>query len=109
MIAYFLMHRGPSPNFLSKTCYTAIVKGLPAAAAEVKTDDIGDETLKNNIKNLSQATDESRYEEAVDALMDAIQVAGLVPLSMKIDNKEDLANALTRFVVLDKAAIVYDR
>ncbi|KAL3861774.1 hypothetical protein ACJMK2_007795, partial [Sinanodonta woodiana] len=102
MLDYFIMHRGPSPNFISHALYMALAEGI--ASIQPTPNEICDYELHGQVKAIAAATNEEDFKAAVVKAVELINLAGCTSLTLLLnqDGKTTLVKSLTKFVVCDR-------
>ncbi|KAL3853765.1 hypothetical protein ACJMK2_017279 [Sinanodonta woodiana] len=104
MIAYFIVHRGPCPDFLSPALYIALAEGT--AAMQPTPDEILDEDLHEQVKwyTIADASNEKDFKIAVSKAVNLINLAGYTSLTLQFtpERRNTLVKSLTKFVACDR-------
>ncbi|KAL3861655.1 hypothetical protein ACJMK2_007680, partial [Sinanodonta woodiana] len=95
MLAYFIMHRGPSPKFISHALYMALAEGI--ASIQPTPNEIYDYELHGQVEAIAAATNEGKAVELIN-------LAGCMNLTLHLnqDGQTTLVKSLTKFVLMEK-------
>ncbi|KAL3866877.1 hypothetical protein ACJMK2_044130 [Sinanodonta woodiana] len=102
MLAYFSMHRGPSPNFISHILYMALAEGI--ASIQPAPNEICDYELRGQVEAIAAASNEEDFKAAFVKAVELINFAGCMSLTLHFnqDGQTALVKSLTKFVVCDR-------
>ncbi|KAK3578656.1 hypothetical protein CHS0354_002959 [Potamilus streckersoni] len=109
MLAYFIVHRGPCPNFISPTLYSALAEGI--AAMQPTPDEILDDDLREQVKLIADASSEKYFKTAVFKAVELINRTGCTNLTLQFtpEKQTTLVKSLTKFVVCERILIPFEQ
>ena len=61
------------------------------------------------VQQILKAEDDDQYRHAAHDLLDAIDIAGCMPLAQHVKDKQSLVNCLCRFIVLDRVSVAFEQ
>ncbi|KAL3842893.1 hypothetical protein ACJMK2_020868 [Sinanodonta woodiana] len=102
MLAYFIMHRGPSPNFISHILYMELAEGI--ASIQPTSNEICGYELRGQVEAIAAATNEEDFKAAVVKAVELINLAGCTNLTLHLnqDGQTTLVKSLIKCVVCDR-------
>ncbi|KAL3875388.1 hypothetical protein ACJMK2_033341 [Sinanodonta woodiana] len=102
MLAYFIMHRRPSANFISHELYMALTEGI--ASIQPTPNEICDYELSGQVEAIAAASNEEDFKAAVVKAVELINLAGCMNLTLHLnqDGQTTLVKSLTKFVLMEK-------
>ncbi|KAL3866589.1 hypothetical protein ACJMK2_043876, partial [Sinanodonta woodiana] len=102
MLAYFIIHRGPGPNFIIHELYMALSEGI--ASIQPTPNEICDYELRGQVEAIAAASSEEEFKASFVTAVELINLAGCMSLTLHFnqDGQTTLVKSLTKFVVCDR-------